>query len=195
MTSIVKSSAGIALVPVESRLLSEQRKIFIKGEINSDTAYEFVTSVMLLVSEAPDKPIDIYIVDSPGGTVTSGLLIYDTIKSLKNMVVNIHCVGMASSIAAVILAGGQKGRRFALPRSTIMIHEPLLSGGVGGSATNIQRTAESIVETKKVLVDLLAQDTGKSRKKIEAAIAYDNRMTAEQAIEFGLCDHIETKIV
>ena len=193
MNTIVKSSSGIALVPAESRLLTD-RKVFIRSEINSETAYNFITSIMLLVKEDPEKPIDIYIIDSPGGEVNAGLLIYDTIKGLDT-VVNMHCVGMAASMAAILMAGGQKGRRFIMPRSKMMIHEPLLSGGIGGSATTIQRTAESIMETKRILVDLLANDTGKSKDEVEKAIAYDNYMNAEEAIAFGLCDSIEKSIV
>ena len=193
MNTIVKSSSGITVVPVESRLLSD-RKVFIKREIDSDTAYEFVTSIMLLVKEDPKKPIDVYVINSPGGEVNAGLLIYDTIKGLDT-IVNMHCKGMAASMAAVIMAGGQKGHRFITPRSKMMIHEPLISGGVGGSATTIQRTAESIMETKRVLVELLASDTGKSKAEIEKAIAYDNYLNAEEAIAFGLCDSIETAII
>lgn len=192
MNTIIKSSNGISLAPIESRLLSD-RKIFIEGEITAASACEFVRSIMLLVKEDADKPIDIYI-NSPGGEVNAGLMIYDTLKGVKTEI-NLHCIGMAASMAAIILAGGKKGHRFILRHSRTMIHEPLIAGGVGGSATSIKRTAESIMETKKISVELLASDTGKTRKEVEAAISFDNYMNAEESIAFGLCDTIETSIV
>lgn len=192
MNTIVKNSHGITLVPVSSKLLAE-RKIFIEGEITSESACEVVRSIMLLVKEDSNKPIDIYI-NSPGGEVNAGLMIYDTLKGIKTEI-NLHCIGMAASMAAIILAGGQKGHRFILPHSKTMIHEPLISGGVGGSATSIQRTAESIMETKRITVELLAKDTGKKEKDIEAAVAFDNYMNAKETIVFGICDSIEYELV
>lgn len=192
MNTIVKSSHGIALVPVTSKLLAE-RKVFIEGEITSESACEVVRSIMLLVKEDSNKPIDIYI-NSPGGEINAGLMIYDTLKGIKTEI-NLHCIGMAASMAAIILAGGQKGHRFILPHSKTMVHEPLISSGVGGSATSIQRTAESIMETKRLTVELLAKDTGKKEKDIEAAVAFDNYMNAEESIAFGLCDSIEYELV
>ena len=192
MNTIVKSSHGITLVPVTSKLLAE-RKIFIEDEITLASACDIVRSLMLLVKEDPNKPIDIYI-NSPGGRVDAGLMIYDTLKGMKTEV-NLHCIGMAASMAAVILAGGKKGHRYILPHSKTMIHEPLISGGVGGSATSIQRTAESIMETKRLTVELLAKDTGKKEKEIETAVSFDNYMNAEESIAFGLCDSIECELV
>lgn len=192
MNTIIKSSNGISIAPIESRLLSD-RKLFIEGEITAASACEFVRAIMLLIKEDADKPIDIYI-NSPGGEVNAGLLIYDTLKGVKTEI-NLHCIGMAASMAAIILAGGKKGHRFILRHSRAMIHEPLISGGVGGSATSIKRTAESIMETKRISVELLASDTGKPRKEVEAAISFDNYMNAEESIAFGLCDTIETSIV
>lgn len=192
MNTIVKSSHGITLVPVTSKLLAE-RKIFIEDEITSASACDIVRSLMLLVKEDTNKPIDIYI-NSPGGRVDAGLMIYDTLKGMKTEV-NLHCIGMAASMAAVILAGGKKGHRYILPHSKTMIHEPLISGGVGGSATSIQRTAESIMETKRLTVELLAKDTGKKEKEIETAVSFDNYMNAEESIAFGLCDSIEYELV
>ena len=191
MNTIIKSSNGISLAPIESRLLSD-RKLFIEGEITAASACEFVRAIMLLVKEDADKPIDIYI-NSPGGEVNAGLLIYDTLKGVKTEI-NLHCIGMAASMAAIILTGGKKGHRFILRHSRTMIHEPLISGGVGGSATSIKRTAESIMETKRISVELLALDTGKTRKEVEAAISFDNYMNAEESIAFGLCDTIGTSI-
>ena len=192
MNTIIKSSNGITLVPSESRLLSD-RKIFIEGEITSSSACEFVKNLMLLVQESKDKPIDIYL-NTPGGEVNAGLLIYDAIKGVKTEI-NIHCIGIAASMGAIILASGMKKHRFILPHSKVMIHEPLIAGGVGGSATSIKRTAESILETKRITVDLLANDTGRSKKEIDHALSFDNYMNAEDAIAFGLCDTIEKSII
>lgn len=192
MNTIVKSSNGISLIPIESKLLSD-RKLFIEGEITSRTACEFVKSLMLLVKEDTEKPIDIYI-NSPGGEVSAGLLIYDSLQGLHTET-RMHCIGMAASMAAIILAGGQRGRRFILPHSKTMIHEPLISGGVGGSATSIKRTAETIMETRKIAVELLSKDTGKSQNEVESAIAFDNYMNAEEAIAFGICDYVETSVI
>lgn len=192
MNTIVKSSHGITLVPVISRLLAE-RKIFIEGDITTESACETVRSLMLLVKEDPNKPIDIYI-NSHGGLVDAGLMIYDTLKGMKTEV-NLHCIGIAASMAAIILAGGKKGHRFILPHSKTMIHEPLIANGVGGSATSIQHTAESIMETKKLTVALLAKDTGRKEKEIANAVSFDNYMNAEESIAFGLCDSIEYELV
>lgn len=192
MNTIIKSSNGISLAPIESRLFSD-RKLFIEGEITEASACEFVRAIMLLIKEDAEKPIDIYI-NSPGGEVNAGLLIYDTLKGVKTEI-NLHCIGMAASMAAIILAAGKKGHRFILRHSRTMIHEPLISGGVGGSATSIKRTAEAIMETKRISVELLASDTGKTRKEVEAAISFDNYMNAEESIAFGLCDSIETTIM
>jgi ATP-dependent Clp protease protease subunit len=124
------------------------------------------------------------------------MLILDTIKGLsKKTEVNIHCIGFAASMAAILLSAGEKGHRFVSPHAKIMIHEPLISGGASGSATSIKRTAESILETKAMTVDLLANSTGRSKEEIEAAIAYDNYMNAEECIEFGIADSIEMSVV
>ena len=187
MTTIVKSSNGIALVPEEARLLA-QRKLFIEGEITSETACAFVRQVMILLQEDAEKPIDVFI-NSPGGEVNAGLVIYDTIKSLS-VEINLYCIGLCASMAAIILAGGSKNHRFLLPHSKTMLHEPLIPAGVGGSATSIQRTAESIMETKRITVELLAHDTGRSVEEIEKAIAFDNYMNAQEALDFGLVDEI-----
>ena len=192
MNTLVKSSSGITVVSVGSRLLSE-RKLFLEGEITAESACEFVRAIMMLSGEDSRKPIDVYI-NSPGGEVNAGLMIYDTLKGMKTEV-NLHCIGMAASMAAIIMAGGEKGHRYILPHSRMMIHEPLIAGGVGGSATSIKRTAESILETKRITVELLAKDTGRTDKEVEEAIAFDNYMNAEEAVAFGLCDSIETSLI
>lgn len=193
MNTIQKSSSGVTLVPIESRLLSE-RKVFLEGEINASSAGEFVKTVMYLVNEDSEKPIDVFI-NSPGGSVNdAGFMIYDFLKGL-NTEINLHCMGIAASMAAILMAGGAKGHRFIWPHGGMMIHQPHLAGGIGGNATAIMQTAEEIMKRKSVIVGLLSADTGKSAEEIEAAISFDNYMNAEESIAFGLCDTIETSIV
>ena len=189
---MIKSSNGITLVPIESRLLTE-RKIYIEGEINAQTACDFEKSVMLLTKENDEKPIDVYI-SSPGGEITAGMQIYDTLKGIRADV-NLHGRGTVASMAAILLASGKKGHRFINPHAKIMIHEPLIAGGVGGSATSIKRTAESILETKAMTVDLLAESTGRTKKEIETAISFDNYMNAQECIDFGIADAVETALM
>ena len=192
MNTIIKSSNGISLVPIESRLLTD-RKVFIEGEINEQTACDFEKCIMLLIKEDAEKPIDVYI-SSPGGEITAGMHIFDTLKGI-NAEVNLHGRGTVASMAAILLASGEKGHRFVKPHAKVMIHEPLIAGGVGGSATTIKKTAESILETKAMTVELLANSTGRSKEEIEKAISYDNYMNAEECIEFGIADSVETTIV
>lgn len=187
-----RTATGNSWISVDSHLLSDGR-MFIIGEINSELACEFVQELMYLQKEKPESDLKIYIY-SPGGEVTAGLMIYDALKGL-DIDFEIYCMGMAASMAAIILAGGKKGRRYIMPHSKVMIHEPLIAGGVGGSATSIQRTAESILETKRISVELLAKDTGKSIEEVEKAISFDNYMNAQEAIDFGICDSIVTKII
>lgn len=186
-----KTAAGCSWVPLESFLLSK-RKAFLHDEINADMADIFIQQLMYLALDNSEEAIDIY-VDSPGGEVTSGLLIYDAIKALPAKC-RITCIGMASSMAAIILAGGPKGCRYILPHSKVMIHEPLIQGGVGGSATSIRKTAESIMETKRLTAELLSVDTGRSMEEVEKAISFDNYMNAEEAVAFGIVDEVITSI-
>ena len=140
------------------------------------------------------EPIDIYI-NSPGGSVNAGLVIYDIIQGLDGEIpINIYCIGMAASMGAVLLAGGQKGRRFILPHSKCMIHEPLIQKGIGGSATSIKETADSILETKAIICEILAKHTGKTTEEIDKDISFDNFMNAEKAVEYGICDEIKNII-
>ena len=192
MNTMYKSSKGVTIVPIESHLLSK-RKLYINGEITLSSACEFVMEITLLVEEDAEKPIDIFI-NSQGGDLRAGFLIYDVLKGLKTEV-NLHCQSIAFSMAAIILASGKKGHRFAMPHSEILIHEPFITGGVGGSASSIERTAESILKKKRMSVEALSSDTGKTEKEIEDAISIDNFMNAEEAIAFGICDSIETSIV
>ena len=168
------------------------RKIFLFGQINQKTLYLFTTQ-MLYLMEDEKSPIDIYI-NSPGGEVNSGLAIYDLIQACKAPI-NMYCIGMAASMAALIFAGGRVGRRFILPHSKTMIHEPLIPNGVGGSASSIKSTADSILQTRELLNGIWAKHSGRSIEEINKATDHDNFMNAKEAIEFGLCDKIVKKII
>lgn len=193
MNVLKKSSAGHYTVPLETTLLA-QRKVYLTDTIDLASANRLIQQLLYLESEDPEARIDIYIA-SPGGEVLAGLMIYDQIKAMgAKMPINLYCTGLAASMAAIILAGGEKGRRYALRHSKVMIHEPLLSGGLAGSASSIQRTAESILETKRELIQLLAADTGRSEEEVERAMAFDNYMSAEQALAFGMVDQIVDRV-
>lgn len=186
----VESAHGTREVSLTTRHLMN-RKIFLNGSIDAQMANEFLSQFLYLESESKD-PITIYI-NSPGGEVNSGLMIYDAIQCSK-VPVNMVCAGMAASMAAVILAGGKKGRRYILKHSKVMIHEPLLSNGVGGSATSIKNISDSILETREILNGILADHTGKTLEEINEATRFDNYMNAKEAIEFGLCDKVTQSI-
>lgn len=186
----VESAQGVREVSLDTRHLMN-RRIFIHGEITDVSANEFLSQMLYLEQEA-DEPITIYI-NSPGGSVNAGLVIYDCIQS-SNLEINIICAGMAASMAAIILAGGQKGHRYILPHSKVMIHEPLLSSGLGGSATSIKNISDSILETREIVNSILAKHTGKSLNEVNQATSFDNYMNADEAIAFGLCDAITMHI-
>lgn len=190
-TVIEETCQGMAPVDLLTRHFTD-RKLFLTGEVTEEMADDFVSELLYLAQE--DAPVDIYI-NSPGGSVDAGLVIYDIIQACKDkMTINMYCTGMAASMGAVIFAGGQKGRRFILPHSKVMIHEPLIAGGVGGSATSIKKTADSILETKAIINGILAKHTGKSVEEIDQATSFDNFMNAAEAVEFGLCDEIRSII-
>lgn len=180
----VESAHGTREVSLKTRHLMN-RNIFLTGSIDDEMANDFLSEFMYLENQS-DEPINIYI-NSPGGQVNAGLMIYDTVQGSR-VPVNMICAGLAASMAAIILAGGQNGRRYILKHSKVMIHEPLISGGLGGSATSIKNISESILETRKICNSILAQHTGKSVEAIDEATSFDNYMNAEEAIEFGLCD-------
>ena len=163
-------------------------RLYLAGEIDQKMAMDFVAAMSVLADEQRDVEI---IINSPGGEVSAGLVIYDIIQSYQYRI-TMYCTGLAASMGAVILAGGQRGRRYILPHSKVMIHEPLISGGMGGSATTIEKTAQNILETKSVLNKILSRHTGRTIEKINEATLFDNYMTAEQAVEFGICDDIKS---
>lgn len=185
---IEESSRGERSYDIYSRLLKE-RIIMLTDEVNDTTASLVIAQLLFLDSEDPNKDIQFYI-NSPGGSVTAGMGIYDTMQLVRADVSTI-CVGMAASMGAFLLAGGQKGKRYALPNSEIMIHQP--SGGSQGMASDIKIQAEQILKTRDRLNQILAQNTGKSIEEIARDTDRDNWMSAEEAVAYGLVDEIITK--
>lgn len=179
------SRGGERSYDIYSRLLKE-RIIFLADEVNDQTASLVVAQLLFLESEDPNKDIQLYI-NSPGGSVTAGMAIYDTMNYVKCDVSTI-CIGLAASMGAFLLSSGAKGKRFALPNAEVMIHQP--SGGAKGQATEIQIVAENILKTKKKLNEILAANTGQTVEKIAEDTERDNFMSAEEAKEYGLVDEI-----
>ena len=184
-TVIESTSRGERAFDIYSRLLKD-RIIFLADEVNDVTASLVVAQILFLESEDPTKDINLYI-NSPGGSVVSGMAIYDTMQYVKCDVSTI-CMGMAASMGAFLLAGGTKGKRFALPNAEIMIHQP--SGGAQGQATEIKIAAEHILKTKKKMNEMLAANTGQPIEVIERDTERDNDMSAQEALEYGLIDQV-----
>lgn len=185
---IEQSARGERSYDIYSRLLKE-RIIFVTGEIEENMASTICAELLFLESENPDKDIYMYI-NSPGGVITAGMAIYDTMNYIKPDVSTI-CMGQACSMGSFLLAGGTKGKRFALPNSKIMIHQPL--GGYQGQATDIEIHANEIIKTKKSMNEYLAKFTNKKYDDIVQATERDNYMTAQEALDFGLIDKIVEK--
>ena len=182
---IEQTGRGERSYDIYSRLLSD-RIIFLGEEVSDTSASLIIAQLLFLESTDPDKDIQLYI-NSPGGSVTAGWAVYDTMQYIKCDVSTI-CLGMAASMGAFLLAGGAKGKRFALPHSTIMIHQP--SGGAQGQATEIQIVADHIAQTKRTLNELLAANTGQPIEVVERDTDRDNYMTAEEAKAYGLIDGV-----
>ena len=182
---IEQTSRGERSYDIYSRLLKE-RIIFLSEDVNDVSASVIVAQMLFLESEDPGKDINFYI-NSPGGSVTAGMAIYDTMNYIKCDVSTI-CIGMAASMGAFLLSGGAKGKRFALPNAEVMIHQP--SGGAKGQATDIKIVADNIIKTRKKLNEVLAKNTGKPLDVIEVDTERDFYMTAEEAREYGLIDGI-----
>ena len=182
---IEQNSRGERSYDIYSRLLKD-RIIFLGEEVNETTASLVVAQLLYLESEDPGKYIHLYI-NSPGGMVTAGLAIYDTMQYIK-CDVSTTCIGLAASMGAFLLAGGAKGKRFALPNAEIMIHQP--SGGAQGQATEIQIAAENILKIKARLNKILAENTGKSIEEVAKDTERDNYMSAEEAVAYGLIDAV-----
>lgn len=185
---IEQTSRGERSYDIFSRLLKE-RIIFLGEEVNDTTASLVVAQLLFLEADDPDKDIHLYI-NSPGGSITAGMAIYDTMKYIKPDV-STMCIGMAASMGAFLLAGGAKGKRFALPNAEIMIHQP--SGGARGQATDIKIHADRIIELRKKLNEILSENTGQSYETVARDTERDNFMTSEAAAAYGLIDKVIDK--
>ena len=184
---IEQTSKGERSYDIFSRLLKE-RIIFLSEQVDSASASLVIAQLLFLDAEDPGKDIYLYI-NSPGGSITDGMAIYDTIQYIKSDVCTI-CVGMAASMGAVLLASGTKGKRYALPNSEILIHQPLIGGGLSGQATEVKIHADHLVATREKLNKVLSERTGQSIETIQKDTERDNYMTAQQAKEYGLIDEI-----
>lgn len=184
---IIENANGIIETELKS-LSAGEGIITISEPIKSEMSVEFALLLKHFAKEEKDITI---LIDSPGGEVNAGLIMYDLIQSYP-FNIDMYCVGHAASMAALLLAGGRKGHRFILPHAHVMIHEPLISNGFGGSATTIERTAQSILEIKASLNSILAKHTGKTHEEIDTATLFDNFMTADESVEFGICDAVKS---
>jgi ATP-dependent Clp protease protease subunit len=185
---VEQTSRGERAYDIYSRLLKE-RIVFVSGPIEDSVATLITAQLLFLEAENPKKEIAMYI-NSPGGVVTSGLAIYDTMQYIRPTVATL-CIGQAASAASLLLCSGEKGQRFALPNSRVMLHQP--SGGAYGQASDISRHAQEILKIKKKLNQIYANHTGQGVETIEKALDRDNFLTAEEAREFGLIDQVFTK--
>ena len=184
---VEQAGKGERSYDIFSRLLND-RIIMLCDQVNDTTASLIVSQLLFLESQDPDKDIYLYI-NSPGGSISAGMAIYDTIKYIKPDVCTI-CIGMAASMGAFLLSSGAEGKRMALPNSEIMIHQPLISGGLSGQCTDIKIHSDHLIRTRENLNKILAENTGQSLEQIALDTERDNYMTAEQALEYGLIDAI-----
>lgn len=182
----VKTSGGITLVPMETRLLAN-RKVFIEGEINHETACNFMKKIMTLTAEDNRSPIDV-LINSPGGEISAGMLMYDIIQASR-CPIRMFCIGSAYSMGALLFASGRHGR-YMLPNSELMLHEPLLGNRIGGNASSIRSISDSLLETRKKMNGILVKHTSRSEEEIEKATGYDHYFSPEESVDFGLCDKI-----
>ena len=190
---IEQTSRGERSYDIFSRLLKD-RIIFLGEDVNATTSSLIIAQMLFLESEDPDKEIYFYI-NSPGGSITDGMAIVDTMNYIK-CPVSTYCVGLAASMGAVLLSAGEKGKRFAMPNSEILIHQPLIGGGgLQGQATEIKIHADHLVKTREKLNKFLSERTGKSIEQIQQDTERDNYMTAQEALEYGLIDAIMDKRV
>ena len=187
---VEQTGRGERSYDIYSRLLND-RIIMLSDQVNDATASVVVAQLLYLESQDSEKDISLYI-NSPGGSVTAGMAIYDTMNYIKCDVSTI-CIGMAASMGAFLLSSGAKGKRIALPNSEIMIHQPLIGGGLGGQQTDIMIHAKNLERTRDRLEDIMAKNSGKSIEEMHAACERDNYMTAHEALEFGLIDKVITK--
>ncbi len=184
---VEQTGRGERSYDIYSRLLSD-RIVFLGEEVSDNSASLVIAQMLFLEAQDPEKEIRLYI-NSPGGSISAGLAIYDTMRYIKCDVSTI-CLGLAASFGAFLLAGGAKGKRMALPNAEIMIHQPAISGGVKGQATDIRIVSDHIQRSKRRLNRIMAENTGKTEEEIAAATERDNYMSAEEALEFGIIDRI-----
>ena len=188
---VEQTNRGERSYDIYSRLF-EDRIIFLADQVTDATASLVVAQLLYLEAKDPDKDIQLYI-DSPGGSITAGMAIYDTMQYIKCDVSTI-CIGMAASMGAFLLAAGEKGKRFALPNSEVMIHQPLIAGGgLSGQTTDIKIYTDHLVNTKKKMNEILAERTGQTYEKLCEDTERDNFMTAQEAKEYGLIDEVIVK--
>ena len=187
---VEQTSRGERSYDIYSRLLND-RIIMLSDQVNDSTASLVVAQLLYLESQDTEKDISLYI-NSPGGSITSGMAIYDTMKYIKCDVSTI-CIGMAASMGAFLLAAGTKGKRFALPNSEIMIHQPLISGGLSGQCTDIKIQSDHLVRIRQKMNEMLAENCGKPLEQIQQDTERDNYMTAQEAMEYGLIDKVIVK--
>ena len=187
---VEQTGRGERSYDIYSRLLSD-RIVFLGEEVSDNSASLVIAQMLFLEAQDPDKDIRLYI-NSPGGSISAGLAIYDTMQYIKCDVSTI-CLGLAASFGAFLLAGGARGKRMALPNAEIMIHQPAISGGVKGQATDIRIVSDHIQRSKQRLNRIMAQNTGKTEEEIALATERDNYMSAAEALEFGLIDQIIDK--
>jgi len=186
---VEQTGRGERSYDIYSRLLKE-RVIFLVGPVNDASANLVVAQMLFLEAENPDQDIHLYI-NSPGGSVTAGMSVYDTMNFIKPDISTL-CLGQAASMGAMLLTAGAKGKRFALPHSRVMIPQPLISGGLGGQASDIEIHARELLKMKATLNELLAKHSGQPLEKIERDTDRDNFMSAEEAAAYGLIDHVTT---
>lgn len=187
---VEQTSRGERSYDIFSRLLND-RIIMLSDQVSDATASLVVAQLLYLESQDTEKDISLYI-NSPGGSITSGMAIYDTMQYIKCDVSTI-CIGMAASMGAFLLAAGAKGKRFALPNSEIMIHQPLISGGLSGQCTDIKIHSDHLVRIRQRMNEMLAENTGKPLEQVQADTERDNYMTAQQALEYGIIDKVISK--
>lgn len=188
MNYIERGCNSITLMSMDTKLGAD-RTIFIHGEINDQTAGEFMKQMLVLNRESTCDPITVCI-NSPGGEIKQGLMMYDVIQGSRAPV-RLVCTGQACSMAAILFSSGNpKHGRYILPNSEVMIHEPLIRGGLGGKTSSIKSISDSLIETRRKLNGILARHTGHTMEEIDEATSYDHYFTAEEAVEYGLCDKI-----
>lgn len=188
MLAIIDRKANLSLLVSLETKEFEERRLLIQGEITQESAFEFARAMRYLNSCSKTETIDIYI-NSPGGNIDAGMLYYDVIQS-SPAPVRMFCLGCAYSMAALIFSCGQKGSRFMLPNSKLMLHEPLISSPITGNTTSIKSISEDLLSARTKVNELLSRHTGKSVKEIEEATKYDHYFSAEESVSFGLCDRI-----